>query len=67
MDSKEIIKILKKDGWVLKRTRGSHHHFCHPTRKGLVTVPHPKMDIPIGTLKSIEKQLGIQFERGVKK
>ena len=66
MDSKEIIRILKKDGWILKRIKGSHHHFFHPTKKGLVTVPHPKMDIPIGTLKSIEKQVGIYFEKVVK-
>jgi predicted RNA binding protein YcfA (HicA-like mRNA interferase family) len=24
-----------------------------------VTVPHPKADIPLGTLKSIEKQAGL--------
>jgi len=25
---------------------------------GIVTVPHPRKDIPLGTLKSIEKQAG---------
>ncbi|MBL0942632.1 MAG: type II toxin-antitoxin system HicA family toxin [Alphaproteobacteria bacterium] len=63
MDSIEIIKTLKKEGWVLKRTKGSHHHFYHPTKKRLVTVPHPQRDIPIGTLKSIERQMGITFEK----
>ncbi len=28
---------------------------------GLVTVPHPKKDLSIGTLKSIEKQAGIRL------
>jgi len=26
---------------------------------GRVTVPHPKKDIPVGTLRSVEKQAGI--------
>jgi len=40
---------------------GSHTQFRHPERKGRVTVPHPKKEIPIGTLKSIERQSGIKF------
>jgi predicted RNA binding protein YcfA (HicA-like mRNA interferase family) len=30
-------------------------------KPGLVTVKHPAKDIPIGTLKSIEKQAGIKL------
>ena len=41
--------------------RGSHVQFTHPIKKGRVTVPHPKRDIPIGTLKSIEKQSGLKL------
>ncbi|MBF6665515.1 MULTISPECIES: type II toxin-antitoxin system HicA family toxin [Bacillus amyloliquefaciens group] len=40
--SRDIIKILTKDGWYLKRVVGSHNHFKHPTKPGTVTVPHPK-------------------------
>jgi predicted RNA binding protein YcfA (HicA-like mRNA interferase family) len=29
---------------------------------GRVTVPHPKRDIPLGTLRSIEKQSGVQLK-----
>lgn len=57
--SKEIIKILKDDGWEIIRIEGSHHHFRHSNRKGLVTVPHPKKDLPTKTIKSIFKQAGI--------
>ena len=60
MDSKDIIKILKKDGWYKVGTVGSHNHFKHPTKKGKVTVPHPRKDIPIGTLKKIWKQAGLK-------
>ena len=59
MSSKDLIKILKKDGWILKNIVGDHYHFIHPTKKGKVTVPHPRKDVAIGTLKSILKQAGL--------
>jgi predicted RNA binding protein YcfA (HicA-like mRNA interferase family) len=59
MGSAEVIRALRADGWEHVRTKGSHHHFKHPTKPRLVTVKHPAKDIPIGTLKSIEKQAGI--------
>ncbi|HBN23273.1 MAG TPA: addiction module toxin, HicA family [Holosporales bacterium] len=63
MDSRIIIKMLKEDGWVLKRTRGSHNHFTHTSKKGVVTVPHPKRELPLGTILSIEKQSGLKLRR----
>lgn len=59
MNSAAIIKQLKADGWVLVHTVGSHHQFKHPTKPGKVTVPHPKKDLPIGTVKSIMKVAGL--------
>ncbi|WP_411705634.1 type II toxin-antitoxin system HicA family toxin [Edaphovirga cremea] len=59
MNSKQIMKEVIADGWVLVRVNGSHHHFTHPTKPGLVTIPHPKKDLPVGTVKSIRKQAGI--------
>ena len=41
---------------------GSHHQFKHSIKKGRVTVKHPDKDIPIATLKTIEKQSGIKFK-----
>jgi predicted RNA binding protein YcfA (HicA-like mRNA interferase family) len=60
MNSKEIIKLIEKDGWKHVRTTGSHHHFRHDTKKGTVTVPHPKKDLPKGTVNSIMKQAGLK-------
>lgn len=60
MNSKDIIKKLEKDGWELVATKGSHHQFKHPTKSGRVTVPHPKKDMKIGTVKSIMKQAGLK-------
>ncbi|MCS1384807.1 type II toxin-antitoxin system HicA family toxin [Lysinibacillus sphaericus] len=57
--SRKVIKKIEDEGWVLKRITGSHHHFKHPTKPGIVTVPHPQKDIPIKTLNSILQQAGL--------
>ncbi len=59
MNSSELIRMLKQDGWEAVRCKGSHHHFKHPTKPNLVTVPHPNKDLPIGTVKSILKTAGL--------
>ena len=61
MHSREIISALQKDGWVRVAQKGSHIQFKHHIKKGRVTVPHPGRDVPIGTLKSIEKQSGLRL------
>jgi predicted RNA binding protein YcfA (HicA-like mRNA interferase family) len=61
MTSADVIAALKRDGWRLERIRGSHHHFIHSTKPGLVTVVHPVKDLPLGTLKSIERQAGLRI------
>ena len=58
MDSRDIIKRLEADGWRLVRSKGSHRQYKHPQRPGLVTVPHPRKELPRGTLKSIFRQAG---------
>ncbi|AXS81601.1 MULTISPECIES: type II toxin-antitoxin system HicA family toxin [Marinobacter] len=59
MDSRKLVKMIEADGWQLIRTRGSHQQFKHPEKLGLVTIPHPKKDLPTGTVKSILKQAGL--------
>jgi predicted RNA binding protein YcfA (HicA-like mRNA interferase family) len=61
MKSAEVMAALRADGWFEVATRGSHVQFKHAVKRGRVTVPHPKRDIPIGTLKSIEKQSGLKL------
>lgn len=60
MDSKSLLQMLYEDGWQIVRTKGSHHHLKHPSKPGLVTVPHPKKDLPLGTVRSILKQAGLK-------
>ena len=61
MRSTEIIKLISKAGWVEVRQTGSHKHFRHATLPGTVTVPHPKSEMAIGTIKSIERQSGVRL------
>jgi predicted RNA binding protein YcfA (HicA-like mRNA interferase family) len=61
VNSREIIRAIERDGWRHVRTTGDHWHFKHPTKPGLVTVPHPKKNIAQGTLRSIEKQAGVKL------
>ena len=61
MDSRDVRRALKSDGWEEVAQKGSHVQLKHPSKPGRVTVPHPKRDLPIGTLKSIEKQAGIKL------
>ena len=58
---KTIIKILEKEGWIEKRTRGSHHIFTKEGEKNIVVVSTSKRIIPVGTVKNIERQAGIKF------
>lgn len=59
--SREVIRILKDDGWYEVAVVGSHHQFKHPTKPGRVTVKHPTKSIPPKTLRSIERQSGLSF------
>jgi predicted RNA binding protein YcfA (HicA-like mRNA interferase family) len=61
VNSREVIRRLEADGWFEVAQRGSHKQFRHPDKSGRVTVPHPSRDIPIGTLRSIERQSGVSF------
>jgi predicted RNA binding protein YcfA (HicA-like mRNA interferase family) len=58
MKSRDVIKRLTQEGWVLVHIKGSHHQYKHPEKAGRVTVPHPKRDLPRGTLRSMFKQAG---------
>jgi predicted RNA binding protein YcfA (HicA-like mRNA interferase family) len=57
-DSRDIIARLQKDGFERTSVRGSHHKFIHPQTRRMVIVPHPKQDLPRGTVGSIYKQAG---------
>jgi len=51
MKVREVLGMLKDDGWYQVRTRGSHRQLKHPVKPGTVTVAgHPSMDLNPATL-----------------
>jgi predicted RNA binding protein YcfA (HicA-like mRNA interferase family) len=63
MKYRDLLKQLHDDGWQHIRTTGSHLHYKHATKPGLVTVPGGgklSHDIPPGTLRSILRQAGLK-------
>ncbi len=59
MKAKELIKLLRENGWKLERIRGSHHIFFRNGKT--VSVPvHGNRDIPTGTLSIILKQADLK-------
>jgi len=60
--SRDILKVLADDGWIIKHTVGSHVQLVHPAKPGKVTVPHPRKDLAPGTVRSIARQAGLDLE-----
>jgi predicted RNA binding protein YcfA (HicA-like mRNA interferase family) len=57
----EVFDLLKRDGWYLAATKGSHRQFKHPVKSGRVTVAGKTSDdLAPGTLGSIFKQAGLK-------
>ncbi|MFC0408791.1 type II toxin-antitoxin system HicA family toxin [Roseomonas elaeocarpi] len=61
VSSKAVIAAIEADGWFEVAQAGSHKQFKHPTKPGRATVPHPNRELPIGTIKSLERQTGVKL------
>ena len=57
-NSRDIIRRLRDEGWTLVRVEGSHHQFKKTGTREIITVPHPKKDLPPGTARRIAKLAG---------
>ena len=61
MKVREVLKLLKNDGWSVVVTVGSHRQLKHPSKQGRVTVAgHPSDKLHPKTLKSILTQAGLK-------
>ena len=60
MTEREILKLLKENGWCIEA--GSKHHLAtNPDRPGIkIPIPRHRKDIPNGTLHNILKAAGLQ-------
>lgn len=60
MTSKEVLKLLRQDGWHEKAQKGSHLQLIHDFKKGKVTIPMHSGHLSPATLNSILKQAGLK-------
>jgi len=61
MNSKQLIKLLKKDAWLFIRQKGSHAVFKHSVKSGILVIPdHGSKDLQKGTELSILKKAGLK-------
>jgi predicted RNA binding protein YcfA (HicA-like mRNA interferase family) len=59
---KFLIKLLEQNGFIFKRSKGSHHVYFNPLNNKTAIVPvHGNKDIKKGTFLAILKQAGINF------
>ena len=58
IESQKIISRLLKDGWEEVSQKGSHVTFKKEGVAHLITVPHPRKDMPKGLKRAIEKAAG---------
>lgn len=60
---KKVVAALKRAGFFVHTTSGSHVQLKHPDRPGRVTVPyHSRFDLPKSIVKSIIRQAGLTNE-----
>lgn len=60
---KKLIAILKRNGFQLDHTTGSHFVFYRPETKRRVVVAYHTKELPKGTLHSILKQAGLDVSQ----
>ena len=60
MTSKELIQLLRDNGCeFVRHGKGDHQIWYSPITEKKFSVPHPKKQMPIGTLKSIKRMAGV--------
>ncbi|MCI2808439.1 type II toxin-antitoxin system HicA family toxin [Eoetvoesiella caeni] len=60
MKSKDVIRQLEQNGWVLRNVKGSHHVYTHRILPGHISVPHPKKDLGAGLVAKLLRQAGLK-------
>nr|WP_286961891.1 type II toxin-antitoxin system HicA family toxin [Lactococcus sp. UBA7220] len=60
MTPREMVKFLKKNGFIEKGQRGSHKKMFNPDTKKITIVPMHNKDLGNGLEASIKKQAGLK-------
>lgn len=58
MKDKDLLNLLKKNGWEIKRIQGSHHIMQKGSQTE--TIPVHGRDVPTGLLNAILKRTGLK-------
>jgi len=61
-NAKEVVKVLRKNGFVLVSQSGSHQKWRHENGRQVIVAMHGSKMIPIGTLKSVVEGSGLDVE-----
>ena len=58
--AKELLKLLKENGWYIERIHGSHHILKHKDIKKLIVLPLHNTDMKPGILSNILHDAGLK-------
>lgn len=61
MNGKEVVALLKRNGWEHTSTRGSHYKMEKDGYRSVPVPVHGSKDLGIGLLKAIEKQTSVKL------
>ncbi|WP_009634082.1 type II toxin-antitoxin system HicA family toxin [Synechocystis sp. PCC 7509] len=63
ISGKQLCKLVKQKGWILRSINGSHHIYVNPELEGILTIPvHRNQDLKIGTLKALMNKAQLSEE-----
>lgn len=60
MTGKDLLKLLKNNGWVIDRINGSHYIMCKDGESSISVPIHANKDMKKGTLNRILKLTGLK-------
>lgn len=64
LSGKELVKILERSGWVVRRVQGSHHIMTREGSDARISVPvHGNRSLKPGLLRYLLKVAGIDPEK----
>ena len=62
LNARKILRMLKRHGFIIDHTTGSHYALYHPQSGRYSTLPYHTGNLPKGTVAAILKQAGLSAE-----
>ena len=56
----ELERLIKKNGWYLKNSNGSHMQYIHDDKPGKITIPNHPGDPDPKTVRSVLRSAGLK-------